>query len=199
MRKTCTVKDMLAVLKQKNGGDLYMRTRRTTSASWETDVHVGTLCSVSSSFHKGAKQTSEIDCLVRVIAGHRNALDKYGAYASEDNTYEPSNGHWSLSGFERERLINLLTMLPKSANVEFEVHLDHFSTIALARVSIHADALFLVATVTDRGGKAKRLSFLVDASSGEHNSARFGNAEHAPKRGSWAERDWKDADTVTAN
>jgi hypothetical protein len=100
--------------------------------------------------------------------------------------YKPTRGHWSLMCRERS-LADVLELLPRDAEVSFEVHLDAGTNQYLANAvttpgsgterGLHADHLYLVAKVTTRG-KAREMRFLIDTTAGAHNSARFGSPRH---------------------
>ena len=97
--------------------------------------------------------------------------------------FTPCKGHWSLFCRE-EALKDILELLPSSAIVRFAVRMDAGTNGYLVAANcdmafgreegLHADHLYLEATITGRNGKTKVRKFLLDVEVGAHNSARFG-------------------------
>lgn len=100
--------------------------------------------------------------------------------------YRPTRGFWSLFSTEGA-LYDLLCLLPGDAEVAFHVYLDAGSNEYLIRAEcpmgrfsesgLHSDHFYLVSTSTVRG-KRREQRFLIDVSTGAHNSARFGSPAH---------------------
>ncbi len=88
-----------------------------------------------------------------------------------DEAFRPTSGYWSL--FACETFASIMALVPNDARVEFEVGLDAGTTEGLISVGFHSDHLYIIVFRTIRG-KECRSKFLVDVSTGPHNSARFG-------------------------
>lgn len=110
----------------------------------------------------------------------KSTLDANGWMAYTD-TFRPERGFWYL--YSHDRLCDLLEILPPDCEVALWVYLDAGTNENLIRAEadmgyskeqgMHADRLYLVAKTTTRG-KVKTREFLIDCSTGWHNSARFG-------------------------
>jgi hypothetical protein len=105
------------------------------------------------------------------------------AYMRYDECFRPTRGFWYLSGCPRERLVNILSLLPKDATVEFNVNLDAGTSSLLvesdthAEQGLHCDHLCLEASYV-KNSKEKCVEFLIDVATSAHNSARFGSPKH---------------------
>jgi hypothetical protein len=107
----------------------------------------------------------------------------FGDYMNYTETFRPERGFWSLGLCGRDRLIDVLELLPRDAEVSFRVELDantneyHVrATCAMNRETVeglHGDRLVLHVESTVRG-KRKVRSYIIDTSTGAHNTARFG-------------------------
>jgi hypothetical protein len=112
---------------------------------------------------------------------HENS--ESGRWVTYDETYRPEAGFWSLSYTGRDRLIDVLELLPRDAEVSFEIALDNGTNEYLIRAEcpmnygtqngLHSDHFFLVVEYAARG-KRKVRRYLIDTSCVAHNSARFG-------------------------
>jgi hypothetical protein len=106
-----------------------------------------------------------------------------GRWFTFDGFYRPERGFWSLGWYCRERLLDVLELLPREAHVSFDVQLDAGTNEYLVRADcamafgleqgLHADRFMLIAECMVRG-KRKVRSYLIDETVGAHNSARFG-------------------------
>lgn len=102
-------------------------------------------------------------------------------YMRYTDAFRPLKGFWYL--YSVDRLRDLLELLPADSEVALWVYLDAGTNENLIRAEadmgyekcagMHADRLYLVAKTTIRG-KVKTREFLIDSSTGWHNSARFG-------------------------
>ncbi len=86
-------------------------------------------------------------------------------------TFRPSGGYWSL--YAVDGFGSIMELVPNDASISFEVYLDAGTTEGMMEVGFHGDYLYLVVTRVKRGKEVKT-RFLVDVSTGPHNSARFG-------------------------
>ena len=110
---------------------------------------------------------------------HKEGFDRWVAYSEP---FQPTSGFWSLS-YVQDRLLAILDLLPKDAEVAFEVALDYGTNEYLTRANatmnyetyqgFHHDHLYLVVYRTVRGER-KRSWFLLDTQVVPHNTARFG-------------------------
>jgi len=136
---------------------------------------------------KNAETTSRLDVPGYVSNGHDSTREervfegrKVVSYAG---VHRPTKGHWFLSYAPRERLLDVLELLPSEAEVSFFVYLDAGTNENLIRADVHtnygteqglhSDHLYLEATWVSRGKRVVR-RYLVDVSTGSHNTARFG-------------------------
>jgi hypothetical protein len=113
---------------------------------------------------------------------HTDSLDGH-AWTTYCNAFRPTSGFWHIGYGERIR--DVLELLPGDAEVSFHVYLDAGTNelLVCAETSVrggrftesglHSDHLYLVAECNVRGKKRER-RFLIDVSTGAHNSARFG-------------------------
>lgn len=92
-----------------------------------------------------------------------------------DRAYRPTAGYWSL--YASTTFPAVVELLPKDAALSFEVYLDGGTTEGHAKVMMHSDHLYLHAKWT-RNGKEIMRRFLIDVSTGPHNTARFGTPTH---------------------
>jgi len=102
------------------------------------------------------------------------------AYMRYDEGFRPTRGFWYLSGCPRERLIDILSLLPKDATVAFYVYLDAGTSSLLVEADthteqgLHSDHLYLKVSYV-KNGKEKTSEFLIDVHTSAHNTARFGS------------------------
>jgi len=128
--------------------------------------------------HTDVETVTKLDVPGYVSNGHTSAVEqrtstdgrKYNRYTE---AFRPDGGFWSLSYCTRDRLVDALSLLPGEAEIAFYVYLDAGTNETLVDAGLHGDHLYLVAS-TVRRGKAKVRSFLLDVSTGPHNTARFG-------------------------
>src|SRR4029077_976926 len=104
---------------------------------------------------------------------YEEGLGMMGGMLHPDEAFRPDHGFWSLHA-GAEYLRDALACLPANAEISFEVYLDAGSCESLMRANVHHDRLVLHATWKS-GQKTVHRAFMVDASSGLHNSARFGS------------------------
>lgn len=123
-----------------------------------------------------SKSRKEVQVPGWVSNGH---TDEQETRTYEGRTYQkytgvcrPLSGFWWLYATV-DRLVDVLELLPNDAEVSFHVYLDAGTTEGLTAAKLHADHLYLNATYTSRGKRVTR-QFLIDAATGGHNSARFG-------------------------
>ncbi len=124
---------------------------------------------------KGTKRQVE-SIPARVSNGNTSEIETYvyeGRTCERYSTaFRPARGFWSLLG-AAERLHDALAELPAEAAISFYVGLDHGTNQNLVSARMHCDALFVEARFTRRGKEVKR-RYLLDYSTGPHNTARFG-------------------------
>jgi hypothetical protein len=100
-----------------------------------------------------------------------------------DEGFRPTSGFWYLTGCPRERLVNILSLLPKDATVGFDVNLDAGTSSLLVEADshteqgLHCDHLYLKVSYV-KNSKEKCVEFLIDVATSAHNSARFGSPKH---------------------
>lgn len=149
--------------------------RDPSAESW-SDAAIGTM-----TFKKEVKgvetftEVRDIPCVIR--NGHTNEIETY-TYDGRtrerySGVYKPTKGFWYLA--YNETLLAVLEGLPARAEVSFEVYLDAGTNEPLVKARMHSDFLYLVAKWTS-GKKTVTRRFLIDVSTGEHNTARFGNS-----------------------
>lgn len=138
-------------------------TARDRKAKTETRVSL----SVPGSVHHGYTDAKK----VRTPSGFESHYSQK-PYETYSETYKPLTGFWYLSGHNAE-LIDVLELLPSGAEVSFSVCLDAGTTQNHTDANMHGDFLYLNADYMVRG-KLKTRRFLIDTSTGRHNSARFG-------------------------
>jgi hypothetical protein len=90
----------------------------------------------------------------------------------EGNAHRPIKGFWWLYAVT-DRVLDVLDLLPSDAEVSFHVYQDAGTSPVLTDAKLHADHLYLCANYTSRGKRVTR-TFMIDAHTGKHNSARFG-------------------------
>lgn len=142
----------------------------------------------------GAEQVTEIEVPGWVSNGTTSETEEHTAapdsglsrrrWFTYSNAFRPMKGFWWLFAAE-ERLRDALECLPGDAQVSFHVALDHgtselhigatVTTDFATYKGLHTDHLYLVAECKGRNGKSKTRTFLIDASTGVHNTARFGS------------------------
>jgi hypothetical protein len=117
------------------------------------------------------------------------SLSDSSKWTTYDEAYRPLQGFWSLSLGARERLLDVLDLLPKDAEVAFRVYLDSGTNGYLIAAEckmgyhnypesgLHTDSLYLIVRQNVRG-KEKVREFLLDWNTTAHNSARFGSPRH---------------------
>lgn len=93
-------------------------------------------------------------------------------YPRYTGVHKPMKGFWWLYA-RTDRIIDILELLPKDAEIAFHVYLDAGTNEPCVDANMHADHLYLCAKYTNRGKRVER-TFLIDATTGRHNSARFG-------------------------
>jgi hypothetical protein len=114
-----------------------------------------------------------------------------GGYWRYDEGYRPTRGFWYLSGCPRDRLMDVLSLLPKDATVAFYVYLDAGTNELCVRADsemeqgLHGDHLYLKVSYMVRG-KEKQSEFLIDVNTSAHNSGRFGSPRHNRDQGDTA-------------
>ena len=126
-----------------------------------------------------------------VSGGHtsKRELGESGWMRCEES-YRPRKGHWFLAS--GAYLFSVLSLLPRDAEVAFQVYLDAGTNEYLIRADmemkhgkeqgLHSDKLYLAVQRTVRGKKVNSF-FLIDTNSGPHNSSRFGSPRHERDRG----------------
>lgn len=139
---------------------------------------------------RGAETTSEINVPGWVCNGHTSKREDrvyegrpYKAYCE---AYRPTSGFWYLS-YEWRRVRDILELLPRDAEIAFFVYLDAGTSDTLvaadttvgyhAEHGLHSDHLYMVATYMQRGKRVER-EFMIAATTGPHNTARFGTPHH---------------------
>jgi hypothetical protein len=155
-----------------------------------SDAFVFTLSAVQKGKNK-SETTQKLDVPGSVRGGHTSERKEHVSHDPDLTTrrwmtysegYRPTKGFWSF-GCGRERLIDVLELLPRDAEVSFEVQLDAGTNELLIRSDaqtayciergLHADRFVLVVEHKVRG-KVKVRRYIVDESCGAHNTARFG-------------------------
>lgn len=179
---------LLAMLKspKRHNTSMYFHTHRAPGAErWQRDTHVCTI-SVKHRPYDDTKVervvTAETYARVANGAGtvtrvvkSSDGFPSYTEYDTSAEWYEPETGFWSLFASEDE-IRNILSLLPKDAVITFEVILDGGTNGYAARSGLHIDLCYMLATWKKRG-KEQRMKFLVDQTTCEHNTARFGGAK----------------------
>ena len=103
----------------------------------------------------------------------REVKDSLGnAYIQYAGVYRPTQGFFSLNGCND--FIAVLESFPDDAAVSVEVYLDAGSNELCVRAGLHCDHVYVKGTWT-RGRRVIERCHLVKASTGQHNSARFGS------------------------
>lgn len=157
--------------------DAFVFTLTSTRKDRKTDVETSTKLDVPGYVSNGS--TSETK------EHTRNEDGQIHTWKTQPTAFRPVRGFWSLR--YNENLRNVLELLPRDAEVAFHVYLDAGTHEYLIRAvcdmqfgreeGLHADRLYLVVATTERG-KRKERRFLIDTSTGPHNSARFGSPRH---------------------
>lgn len=124
-------------------------------------------------------------CSVRVPGWVNNGHTSERAPGANNfsGVHRPLTGFWYLSGDPRDRMRDILELLPGGAEISFQVYLDAGTNELLIRadvlmtydhhIGLHGDHLYMHATYNVRG-KPKTRTFLIDTHTSAHNSARFG-------------------------
>lgn len=181
-----TAKALLRHVRLGNDG-LYVHGRAPLSRPSYSDAFVFTL-SARSGAH-GGEVTSTMDVPGYVNPGHtserevRKSAHMSGNWHEYNQPFRPEKGFWSLSYNPRDRLIDVLELLPAKTEVGFRVSLDAGTNEYQVRADmvmnhgveegLHTDHFYLFAHCLVRGRTVMR-SWLIDTSTCAHNTARFG-------------------------
>lgn len=171
---TVTAGALLAVLKGCYSAGLHGRAapdRESYSDSFIFDV--------SATRHKKGIETKQAITVPGWVSnGHTDAKETHVSttngkpFTVYSAHYRPENGFWWLFATV-DRLVGILELLPAKAEIAFYVYLDAGTNPLLVDATLHSDHLYLQASF-ERRGKQVRRQFLIDVSSGAHNTARFG-------------------------
>jgi hypothetical protein len=168
-----TAKALLAVLKGCDSAGLHGRAatdRASYSDSFVFDV-------IATSKRKGVETRKEVSVPGWVSNGSDDTKETHKSLSGRpfdvySGVFRPERGFWWLYAIT-DRVIDILDLLPSNAEIAFHVWLDGGTTETLIGTTLHADHLYMVATYTSRGKRIER-RFMIDASTGQHNTARFG-------------------------
>jgi hypothetical protein len=165
-----TARDLLALLKAGADSLTLHGEADPTRASY-SDAFVFTVGTTSRTGPR-VEQTHTLEAPGWVSNGYTSDREtrtyegrSYPKYAT---AFRPTRGFWFLS-YCRDRLLSLLEILPKNAEISFFVYLDAGTSETLTNAGLHADWLYLVT-----GHRGKRRDYLLDVSTTDHGSARFG-------------------------
>lgn len=173
-----TVKALLAVLKGCDSAGLHGRAafdRASYSDSFVFDVR-------ATFKRKGVESHKEISVPGWVSNGHTDEKETHKSLSDGrsfdvySGVHRPEKGFWWLYA-TTERIIDVLELLPSNAEIAFHVYLDAGTNQTCIDANMHADHLYLVASYMQRGKQVTR-RFLLDATTGQHNTARFGVGRH---------------------
>lgn len=169
-----TAKALLAVLKGCDSAALHGRAafdRASYSDSFIFDVRAVFK-------RKGVETSKEIAVPGWVSNGHTDEKETHKSLSDGrsfdvySGVHRPEKGFWWLYAVT-DRVTDVLELLPSDAEVSFHVYLDAGTNQSCIDATMHADHLYMVATYTSRGKQVTR-RFLLDATTGRHNTARFG-------------------------
>jgi hypothetical protein len=181
-----TAKALLACVKLGTEG-LSMHGHAAPERASYSDSFVFTVSARKGDRRKGTETTSEVSVPGYVSNGHDSTRAEH-TYDGQKvvkytGVHRPLTGFWFLSYCPRERMIDVLELLPNDAEVSFHVWLDAGTHELLTRAEatmnfgtergLHADHLYMIATYKSRGKTVSR-RYLIDTTAGAHNSARFG-------------------------
>ncbi len=182
---TVTARMLLNAIKQ--GPDsTYIHGNAAHGRESYSDSYVFTVSAVKKSRDSKQETTTKIDVPGWVSNGSTSARRESGVgrdrHVSFEGTHRPLAGFWSFYG-ARDAIVDVLEVLPPTAEVAFHVYLDAGTQEYLVRAEcamnyetysgLHSDHIYLVATYTQRGRTVTR-RFLLDTSTTPHNTARFG-------------------------
>jgi hypothetical protein len=179
-----TARQLLTVVRA--GDRVYMHGAATPNRPSYSDAFVFDVSAATRGPGK-VEQTTRLRVPGYVSSGNtserkRNVSQSDGhVWMTYGEAFKPMSGFWSVCS--HERLVDILELLPADAHVAIHVYLDAGTnellvcsdvTLPNGRESgLHSDWLVLVAEYTVRGKRRER-RFIVDTSTGAHNSARFG-------------------------
>ncbi len=182
-RPSCTVKNLLDALKpmKRHSRGVWLHAEREHGVErFERDRAIFEVRTKFRPYDEAKSETTVVTKLPGWVGnGYCDATTKveseWGSYLrfskEESNVYEPASGFWG--NLDDDRLVDLLTLLPKDALLTMRIRFDNYDTGTLPEKGVHADDLLLEARWW-RNGKEKRASFLLGYTVGAHNTARFG-------------------------
>jgi hypothetical protein len=165
---------------------LYVHARAVHDRPSYSDAFVFTLSAVQKGKNK-SETTQKLDVPGSVRNGNTSERKEHqstesGKWVTYSEAFQPTSGFWSLGG-GRDRLVDVLELLPRDAEVSFEIALDAGTNELLVRSDVqtnygverglHADRFSLVVEHKVRG-RTKVRRYTVDTSCCAHNTARFG-------------------------
>ncbi len=177
--KNATTVALKALLKKYSR--FYFHGTRVYDAPSYSDPYTFAVTAAYDSYDKrNGAESARLDIPGDVHGGHTDKLE-HCTYEGQDRVrsceaYRPLKGFWSLFAGE-ELLRSAVASLPDDAEIELEVYLDAGSNEILLLANLHADKLYLNAKWT-RGTKKHTRKFLIDTSTGRHNTARFGDCRY---------------------
>lgn len=180
-----TARSMLAMIRA--GSDaLYMHGRASHDRASYSDSYIFSVSCTSKDRKTKTETVTQLDVPGYVTNGSTSEKEETGTggdrYVRFVGVYRPMKGFWSLST-QRQRLLDILELLPADAEIAFRVNLDYGTHEYLVRSrgdmnyegfnGLHCDHLYLVVRYTSRG-KERNREYFIDSHTVPHNTARFG-------------------------
>lgn len=143
-----------------------------SAPSYDRGAAIATITIVDGDDHA---VSTKVEVSAHIKSGYTDATEmrEYDGRTEErySEEYAPTQGFVS---FSHDAFVSAVQSVPKHARITLGVYLDA-GNLTLIPARLHCDNVYLIARWTEGKHEITR-RFLIDTSTGPHNSARFGNS-----------------------